>query len=272
MNSAAPLEDALFTLTLRLSPAQLAASKTEISHAFPGIKSSHRCEALARGLGFRTHAALLDAVKNTPVTVTTSGRAFAAYLGGKGWPVSPSQFHRSIARVAVWNVMRSLPKLTHHGIGVGPPRIVNGRKESGCEHHARFLESREELLGDQAIEQVLLSLALIARITPTRTIRPNAGSYRLKHVAENYDCTYPEGEKLGPRYVASGSFIAAAIHAGFNYKCFYDHEGYDWLNVNFNMSKKVVDDLDCETRPMGACAEAHRRRIRNRIRAELWCA
>ena len=98
-------------------------------------------------------------------------------------------------------------------------------------------------------------------VRPTKTIRKGTGSYRLKHIAENYACTYPEGEKLGPTYVTNGVLIAAALHAGFRMKTYVDERGYDCVNVSFNMSKPCLDDLDCEIRPNGACA-AHRRATR----------
>lgn len=49
---------------------------------------------------------------------------------------------------------------------------------------------------------------------PGRRCAKGTGSYWVKHIAENFACSYPEGEKLGPRYVSNGVLIAAAIHAG----------------------------------------------------------
>jgi hypothetical protein len=72
----------------------------------------------------------------------------------------------------------------------------------------------------------------------TKTVRSGNGSYRLKHVAENYVCAYPEGEKLGPDYVPNGMLIAAALHMGFKYKTHVDDLGYDTQNATFNMSRR----------------------------------
>jgi hypothetical protein len=51
--------------------------------------------------------------------------------------------------------------------------------------------------------------------------------------------------------------IAAAVHAGFKYKTYVDDFGYDLPNVNFNMSKRSIDELDFEIRPNMA-ATPHR--------------
>ena len=119
-------------------------------------------------------------------------------------------------------------------------------------------------MSDHATEQFLLSLAFLARVQPTKTIRPYTNSYWLKHIAENYGCTYPEGHELGPQYVSNPALIAAAIHAGFEYKTYVDELGYDSLNVRFNMSKTSLVDLDCAFRPNGGQAQDRGRRAEMR--------
>jgi hypothetical protein len=106
--------------------------------------------------------------------------------------------------------------------------------------------------------------------TPTKTIRPGTNSYRLKHIAENYVCRYPEGEVLGPRYVTNGAFIAAAIHAGFKHKYFFDHLGYERINVDFNMPKATIDALDLEIRPDSGWAQDQRRKVEMRNLQRNW--
>jgi hypothetical protein len=149
------------------------------------------------------------------------------------------------------------------GIGVGPPqRKFDGKWEDWRDRNAKFVEARTELVSDSAIGAFLASLAFVARVTRTKTIRHSTGSYRLKHIAENFACTYPEGNQLGPVYVPNGVLIAAAIHAGFQYRSYVDEFGYDNLNVSFNMSKPCIEDLDCEMRPNGAYAESRRYRAK----------
>lgn len=237
----------MFAPKIPVTSASLAAIKAELIRTLPGVKSSHRCEAIARGLGFRTYASLLAVTRSSdPVVVTANGAAFSVYLADHGFNVSPPPFYRSVARVTIRSVLDKAPKLTIHGIGVGDRRrTADGKWENPQEYYARFMESRAKSLGEITIEEFLLSLAFLARVQPTKTIRPETSSYRLKHIAENYACTYPEGGKLGPQYVSNGAFIAAAIHAGFKYKIYVDYLGYESPNVTFNMSKRSLDVLDC---------------------------
>ena len=144
------------------------------------------------------------------ISVTADGVGFATYLQAHGFNVSPVPFYRAAARVALHAVLDKEPKLTIWGIGVGgPKRKANGQRENPREFQARFVAEREQLLTDFAIEPFLLSLALVAKIAH-RTIGSGTGSYGLKHIAEKYKCTYPEGEQLGPQYVPNG----VAIHCG----------------------------------------------------------
>lgn len=106
----------------------------------------------------------------------------------------------------------------------------------------------------------LIAHEFLGHVPKTKTIRPYTGSYWLKHVAEKYPCTYPDGQRLGPSYVPNGALIAAAIHAGFSCKHGFDHEGYEHPNAQFNMPKSVLVDLDCECRPNGASAQERRNR------------
>ena len=197
----------MFTLNISVTSAGLDAIKAELTRTLPKVKSSHRCEAVARGLGFRTYAALLTATRSPgPAIATAHGEAFSAYLADHRFDVPPLPFYRAVARVEIRAVLDRIPKLTMHGIGVGRPRrMEDGKWEDRREHHARVLESREAFLSDHATEQFLLSLAFLARVQPTKTIRPYTNSYWLKHIAENYGCTYPEGHELGPQYVSNAA-------------------------------------------------------------------
>lgn len=250
----------MFTLSIYATLAGVNAIKAELTRTLPEVKSSHRCEAMARGLGFDTYAALRAAIRSPDSMITTAqGAIFVAYLADHGFVVSPRPFYLAIARVAIRKVLVKARKLNRRGIGFGHPmRKASGDWENATEHYAHVMELREELLSDYGVEEFLVSLAFVQRVPFTKTVRPDTSSYRLKHLAERFACTYPEGDKLGPRYVMNGSLIAAAIHAGFKYKTYVDDHGYESLNVNFNMSRRAVDDLDCELRPDGARAQARR--------------
>ncbi|MER8395737.1 hypothetical protein [Mesorhizobium sp. M0959] len=246
----------MFDLKIPFNQSALDRIKGDLTRVLPHIKSSHRCEAIGRGLGFGTYAAALAAsAMDRAATVTVRGAPFSFYLETHGFEASPTPFYRAAAKAVLSDIAARNPKLTMWGIGVGrPQRKPDGKLENAHEKYARFLEARQELASDGAAEAFLLSLALLARIAPTKTVRQGTGSYWVKHIAENFACSYPEGEKLGPRYVSNGVLIAAAIHAGFRTKSYVDEYGYDDLNVNFNMSKPFLEDLDCEVRPKGPYA------------------
>ena len=99
-----------------------------------------------------------------------------------------------------------------------------------------------------------------ARVQRRRAVRPKTGSYWLKHIAENLRCSYPEGDELGPRYVANGALVAAALHLGFKAGTSLDDLGYVYVHVRFNMSPKALVDLDCSIRPDGPQDQERRRR------------
>lgn len=250
----------MFVLQISATPPAVEQIKAKLWKALPDVKASHRVEALGRGLGFRTYAALRAASCQSPSIVSTSGEAFANYLLDHGFSADPACLHRAAATVAIQNVLERTPRLSARGIGFGQPRRNEDRSwQTPQQKYAEFMEEREECLTPAAADQFLLSLSLLSRIPRTKTVRSGTGSYRLKHIAENYACAFPEGGKLGPRYVSNGMFIAAAIHAGFKLKTYVDHLGYDLPNANFNMSKTAIDDLDAEMRPNTGFAQGRAR-------------
>lgn len=252
----------MFTLEISLTSQALDAIKIEMNHRLPAVKSSHRCEAIARGLGCGTYAAARTASR-LPGTVSAfvNGRAFTAYLAEHGFNVEPTHLYSVVARIAIADIAERYPRLTDMGIGAGQPwRTDGGKYETPSEHFTRLQEGRKRLMGEGSVEPFLLCLALLARVTRTKTVRPKTNSYWIKHIAENYAATYPEGGALGPCYVPNGVLIAAAIHAGFDIRTHVDDLGYDSLNTSFNMSNANLVNLDCEIRPNGARAQDRRRK------------
>jgi hypothetical protein len=250
----------MFTLNLCFTFDRLEAIKDELTRVLPEVKSSHRCEALGRGLGFKTYASALTATKSGRVGVSTlCGNRFTNYLTDHGFGASAKSLYEAAAKIALRDIAERTPKLTVWGIGIQRPAPKQGGGwEDARDLNAKFVKARRELIDDSSVEPFLASLAFLARVTPTKTIRSGTGSYWLKHIAENYACTYPDGEELGPTYVPNGVFIAAALHGGFRMKTYVDDHGYDEPNVSFNMSRPGLEDLDCEIRPGGAYAEARR--------------
>ncbi|WP_192355965.1 hypothetical protein [Mesorhizobium mediterraneum] len=255
----------MFNLNLQVTEPNLEALKAELTRTLSHVKSSHRCEALARSLGFRTYATgRAEAKAWAPIIATVKGDLFQDYLYAHGFECSALPLYLAAGRIALADIRQKSPHLTVWGMGVGRPRHkADGRLETRAELNKRFAEEREELTSDGAVESFLATLALLSRVPPTKTIRQESGSYWLKHIAENFACSYPTGEKLGPRYVPNGAAIAAAIHAGFRFKTYLDENGFWEINVSFNMSKALLIDLDCQMRPTGVYAEERRWKQRN---------
>jgi hypothetical protein len=222
----------MFSLAIHLSPAAIDEIKTDLREALPHVKSSHRCEALARGLGFRTYAAALTQASGL---AKANGVAFSDYLAEHGFQIDPPPLYEAVGRCAVRRVLEKIPDLSVNGMGVVRERTSDRTWESPSETRARHELSRARLV-DDGVEEFLRSLALLERIQPTKNVRSNTDSYELKHIAEKYRCTYPEGQELGPDYVSNGALIAAAVHAGFSYRTYSYGSGRLLPNVSFNMS------------------------------------
>lgn len=250
----------MFTLNVLADTANLAAIKGELLTLIPEVKSSHRCEALGRGLRFESYASAREASNQRNAPIAANGAAFRDYLKSRGFLVPASVFYCAVAKVAIANVVAANKHLSVWGIGYGQSqRKHDGKWESSEERYSRFLQDRSELLSPDVTRPFLASLALLAKVVRTKTVRKGTGSYWVKHIAENFECTYPEGEPLGPRYVPNGVLIAAAIHAGFLTKSHYDELGYHSSNVTFNMSKPCLEDLDYVIRPDSSRSQDRRR-------------
>lgn len=247
------------SLSIQLNASAIDVMKGFMTRALPNVKSMHRCEAMARGLGFSTYAALRAADARE---AAVNGAPFMAYLAAHGFIVSERHLYEAAALVALHDVARRHPNLTVWGIGIGEYRREDGGHcESRASYEQRLRQERQALTADSSSRSFLLSLALVQRLPSIATIRPGAGSYKLKHIAENYACSYPGGDVLGPRYVPNGLLIAAASHAGFKFKEYRSEgSGLPEINVSFNMPKRAIEDLDCEIRPDGATAQSRARR------------
>jgi hypothetical protein len=252
----------MFVLRIPVTSSAIEQLKSELIKSLPEVKSSHRVEALGRGLGFRTYAGLLAASRSSPPPLATvSGSSFRNYLVEHSFTVDPAHLYQAAAQIAIQNVLDRMPRLHVFGIGFGrPQRNPDGSRQTPQQQYAEFMERREECLGRLAASAFLRSLAFLGRVKRTKTIRSGTGSYRLKHIAENFVCSYPEGGKLGPDYVPNGMLITAAVHMGFKYKVHVDDLGYGTLNASFNMSKAMIDALDAEIRPRTGFAQDRARK------------
>lgn len=260
----------MFQLHLYISDFTIKALKASLRSEFPELKPTLLIEAAARGFGFKTYAAMRASVIEQPnKRVSVYADRFRAYIADQNTGIDRTNFYRAVAKTAIQAVLEKESSLCAWGIFNGrPQRNENGKRETAAEQHQRFKTQREEL-AEGCADGFLLAFSLVQRIRKTKTFRSESGSYRLKHIAENFRSAYPGGEKLGPHYVSNGALIAAAIHDGFVFKTFKDDHGYDSVNVIFNMSKTCIDDLDCEIRPDSAMAESRKQLARERDRRRL---
>ena len=238
----------MFALNVFVNSPGLESIKADLIFYYPEIKSSHRCEALARGLGFRTYASLLAQLQTAgDVSASASGAKFGSYLKEHGFDAKPDSFYWAVARLAIAAVMRQEPKLTSWGYGIGPrERNDDGTRVSSDEHQHKFDLCRKELLGDA--EEFLQALSFLSRLHSAKNISTAANSYSLKHMAEEDDGIYPDGETINTNYVSNGALIAAAIHSGYRYRTHRDGLGGTSLNVSFNMPTRLVHNLDRQIR------------------------
>ncbi|MBY3473701.1 hypothetical protein HFN78_22740 [Rhizobium laguerreae] len=95
----------MFNLTILANTANLAAIKGELLILLPDVKSSHRCEALGRGLGFESYASAREAAKRNSFPITANGAAFRDYRESRGFAVKASVFYQAVAKVAIANVV-----------------------------------------------------------------------------------------------------------------------------------------------------------------------
>lgn len=251
----------MLELNLVVNAENMQKMKNHLRVSLSQVRSSLRCEALARGLGHGTYAALCSRIKHSKdVVCTIDGLAFREFLQSKEFHFSDAVVFEVAAIEALRHVANREPQLTMWGMGIGRPHSkTDGLRESISESNQRFLDERSRLVSREAVGGFLRSLCFLSGVRQTKTIRPKTGSYWLKHIAEKFPCHYPDGEKLGPDYVENGTFIAAALHLGFRMKTYHDEFGYYQPNVSFNMSEPQLVDLDVEFRPDGAKAQDRRR-------------
>jgi len=183
--------------------------KHELAETIGQVKSSHRIEASARALGFRTYASMLEAAKSGHATASSvHGAIFRHYLNDHGFNVEAIHLYRALARVAVSAVLEVNPRLSMRGYGFGAPHWNPDLKrfETAQEKYAEFARDRAEFLSRAGFDEFLLALAFVQKIPATKTVR-DVGSYRLKHIAENMPFTTADGTTIGPKYVSNEAFV-----------------------------------------------------------------
>ncbi|MGY4177772.1 hypothetical protein ACVIHH_003063 [Bradyrhizobium sp. USDA 4518] len=193
--------------------------KDALREALPYVKSSHRAEALARGLGWPTNASMRAALAGSPVEARADEHAFLNYLRKHAFEVQSGSLTRSFALAGIRRAMDLEPALSHFGY-----RVPKDRDEAFEEAEMRFQSSRAEMLDDHAIDEFIRAAALLSRFGRRKSLNRRRGSYGLKH----------DAERMTGGYVANGMFIAAALAMGFS--AMRTHSGSP--NAHFNISSK----------------------------------
>ncbi|MCB1681704.1 MAG: hypothetical protein H6858_03105 [Rhodospirillales bacterium] len=211
------------------------AIKRDLAKSLSHVKSSHRVEALARSCGFSTYAALNAALKEKgAIKVRINWPSFYGYLKSKDFDVAAAPLYKAAGYVAICMSMEKERFLTDYGMGIPDAKPKpDGSRETPEERRERFKTKRKLLL--LSVEQFLRAYVFASLVKKIKTIDTRNSSYGLKHLAEKYPCTYPDGQELGPDYVGNGPMIAAAVHAGFSIE-----KHYGSPNPSFNMSRKSV--------------------------------
>jgi hypothetical protein len=189
--------------------------KNQLIRQLPQVKASHRVEAMARGLGWNTHASLLAELSIQPIECVIDNTAFIGYLEQHNITVNRQDFLEEAVvqykfyreRNAIKTVMVKEPNLTHFGFEIGSDPQ---RPRSAEEHEERFRQNREAMLSPQAIGEFMRSIEFLSLAEKRPRINKTSSSYGLKHQAERLH------RDRAIEYISNGMLIAAAIHLGFD--------------------------------------------------------
>jgi hypothetical protein len=189
--------------------------KRELACLLPNVKSSHRVEAMARGLGWRTNAALRAELQIHRLERSVDDDVFTNYLKEHGFTDSPfGALAKAVVRckfagerAAIKAVLDREPHLAKWGFGI--PR------EPQKPHQQRireFEENRSALLGPSGVDEFLRACEFLSFFQRRRTINPRVSSYGLKSSAERFH----RDRGATDSYVSNGALICAAVHLGFD--------------------------------------------------------
>jgi len=219
-------------LSIDVSQTDIEQIKDDAREAFPGVKSSHRVEAISRGLGFATNAAMRVAVGGGSVRVDIYEGVFVTYLHEHGFEVQGHAFLRICAFVAIRGAMAHTANLTHFGLGT-----IAARRKTTQEQQFEIVAGRKEMLSNSSADEFLLALEYISRLEKRKSLNKNSTSYGLKHMVERYEGEYRKSGRIAIGYVSNGMFIAAAIHAGLDMAPSH----YGSPNAVFNISQRSLN-------------------------------
>jgi hypothetical protein len=237
--------------------------KRELAALLPAVKSSHRVEAMARGLGWNTNAALRAELAGIEMERPVDDRVFTTYLKDHGftetWFGSLSEAvvrcKFTAERDAIKLVLSQQTTLTRYGLGIFEPW-----RKTREQRKAELIEGREAMLLPYHMGEFIRARDFLSQFTQRATINTKISSYGLKDQAEAF---YRERNAYNS-YISNGLFIAAAIHLGFKIK-----QVGDSPNLYFNLGSKHGNTAPVVHTPPGGRLAAWRNLMIAAINAGL---
>lgn len=193
--------------------------KDALRASLPDVKSSHRVEALARGLGWATNASMRAALSAAPAETSPDEGTFLDYLRLHSFDAPGGTLLRAFAQAGLRRAMDLAPQLSGFGYRV---TLDRGETPEGAE--ARFLENRAEMLGERGVDEFIRAAEFLSKFGRRKSMNRKRSSYGLKH----------DAEREAGDYVANGMLIAAALALGFAAE--RTHAGSP--NAYFNISSR----------------------------------
>lgn len=105
-------------MKIAVTPDVIESIKKDLRQALREVKSSHRIEAVARGLGWTTNAAMRVTLASGTAERVVKADSFTRYLVDHGFAADAYHLVRAALRVQVRVIMAEHKELTHHGFGV----------------------------------------------------------------------------------------------------------------------------------------------------------
>jgi hypothetical protein len=230
----------VLTLPIYISNRSISIIETALSRSLPVVSQHQRREALARGLGLSSSAALHESLISPAAgPVVGNGQAFAACLARWDHQVNDAAFYNAAALSALDVVAGFLPLLGRSGYGSLPP---------GQTAPDGFVDAdRTELAEAIAVPGFLQAVHFLQSAPRMLGKRPRACSYSLKHLAERHSAAWSDGSRVGTGYVTNGELIAAGIYLGF-----------EWEHDGAHGSRDILLDVDLRQLERGERTAARR--------------
>ena len=228
-------------MKITVIPASIEDMKSDLRTALPTAGSCHRVEALARGLGWRTYAAMLGAVISGPAERDVQPAAFVAYMAAQGLVVTADHMIRTACCTQIRAVLAAQEQLTHFGFG-----LYDGHRLSVAEWRVQFAENRASMLSDDGIAEFVRARDYLALLDTIKTTNRKHTSYGLKHAAERHHRRGAYADRTTDAYVSNGMLLAAAYHLGLR----VSQVSWNSPNAHLNVSSRSVKELDSNLKPL----------------------